>query len=146
MFHIEITDTQYNPWKSLEDFENKLETRAAIGACSVFTGNMRDFNEAHKVASMFLEHYPGMTEGYLQELLESCGNTFNLEAGLIIHRVGLIQPTETIVLIAAWSAHRRESFAACKQLIEDLKHQAPFWKKETLNDDSSRWVESNTPG
>ncbi len=146
MFHVEITDTQYNPWKSLEDFENILATRNTIGACSVFTGNMRDFNEADKVTSMFLEHYPGMTEGYLQQLLKSCGKTNKLQAGLVIHRVGLIKPAETIVLVAAWSAHRREAFTACKQLIEDLKHQAPFWKKETLNDNSSRWVESNTPG
>jgi len=94
---------------------------------------------------MTLEHYPGMTERALAGIADEARTRWPVNALLIVHRVGPIGPGDAIVLTAAWSAHREAAFAACRYLIEELKHRAPFWKKETLADGGSRWVARNTP-
>ena len=106
---------------------------------------MRDFNEGDDVRGMHLEHYPGMTEKHLGEIVRDAAQQFGLLDALVIHRVGRIEPGEPIVLVAVWSAHRAAAFSACRAVMEALKSRAPFWKKETLAD-RERWVARNTAG
>ena len=106
---------------------------------------MRDFNDGDTVKGMSLEHYPGMTESYLGKIAQEALQRWALTDVLIVHRVGDLQPGDPIVLVAAWSEHRKAAFEASRYLMEDLKSRAPFWKKEQL-EEGSRWVEHNTPG
>jgi molybdopterin synthase catalytic subunit len=94
---------------------------------------------------MVLEHYPGMTESYLEKISREAGRRWALMDSLIVHRVGELLPGEPIVLVAVWSAHRKAAFEASRYLMEELKSKAPFWKKEQL-EQGNRWVERNTPG
>lgn len=121
-----------------------MQDRTDYGATATFVGTMRDFNDGDTVSSMTLEHYPAMTQKQLEDSITSCFSDWKLHNVLIIHRVGKIQPSEPIVLVAVWSAHRAEAFDACRQLMEELKHKAPFWKNETLTTGDNRWVEKNT--
>ena len=147
MIQIQVTTEAFNPWELLQNFQQAPEFNAQrSGANAIFVGSMRDFNEGDSVQSMRLEHYPAMTAKYLQQLVEQAQQQWHLDHILLRHRVGDLQPSDPIVLVAVWSAHRRASFEACRQLMEDLKHQAPFWKQETLKDGSSRWVSNNTAG
>ncbi len=142
---IEITNEAFNPWTALQAAEQRLQAqRGDCGALVSFVGTMRDFNEGEKVQTLWLEHYPAMTERYLHRISAQAQAQWELLDTLIIHRVGAMQPSDTIVLTAAWAAHRAPAFAACSYLIETLKHQAPFWKRETLAT-GSRWVTHNTP-
>lgn len=136
-----------NPWQRLQAHEAVLsEQGMQWGAVATFVGTMRDFNEGESVEQLFLEHYSGMTEHYLQQISEQAAQQWEILESLIIHRVGEIKPGETIVLIGVWAMHRAAAFRACQFLIEELKHRAPFWKKERLAVGSSRWVTQNTPG
>ena len=117
----------------------------AFGATATFVGTMRDVNEGDGVTAMTLEHYPGMTERELEAVVADARERWDVIDALIVHRVGDILPGEPIVLTAVWSAHRGAAFDACRFLMEALKSRAPFWKKETLADGSTRWVERNTP-
>jgi len=144
---IEITLNQFNPWSSLQAYEKNLVAQhGKSGAIATFVGTMRDYNDGDNVEAMFLEHYPGMTEKYLQQISEIAVQRWEILDSLIIHRVGTIQqPGETIVLVAAWAGHRAPAFEACRFLIEELKFKAPFWKRETLsNNQGARWVATNT--
>jgi len=142
---IEVRDEAFDPWQELKDYERKCLTKGSFGASANFVGTMRDFNEGNTVTSMTLEHYPGMTEQHLQTIADQATQTHNLLDVLILHRVGPLQPGDPIVLVAVWSAHRAAAFNACREIMENLKSKAPFWKKENLAD-GERWVESNTPG
>lgn len=144
---IELREHEFDPWAELQAYrrEGLRAATGSYGATAVFVGTMRDFNEGDSVRSLFLEHYPGMTERHLEDICREAAARWDLLDTLILHRVGAISPDDTIVLVAAWSAHRAEAFAACRYLIEELKHRAPFWKKEQLPA-GSRWVDSNTPG
>lgn len=141
--HIEIRNRPFNPWTELRQFENKDNYQ--IGACATFVGTMRDFNEGSNVTSMNLEYYPGMTEKQLKHIVQVQSVEHHLDDAMIIHRVGQINPGEAIVLVATWSAHRKQAFDACRSIMEELKHRAPFWKKE-ITRDGERWVEKNTAG
>ena len=144
---IEITGAPIQPWQRLDAYQQQhLDLAGKHGATAVFVGTMRDFNEGDDVAAMQLEHYPGMTEKYLAGIAEEAMQRWSLLDMVIVHRVGAVQPNETIVLVAVWSAHRADAFEACRHLMELLKSQAPFWKKETLSSGAMRWVEKNTPG
>ena len=144
---VEIREQAFNPWQLLHEYEAaRGDTQAGqFGATAVFIGTMRDFNEGDAVAAMALEHYPGMTERYLQTISEEAAQRWELLDSLIVHRVGEIHPTDTIVLVAVWSAHRADAFDASRYLMEELKSRAPFWKKEQLMEGDERWVEKNTP-
>lgn len=147
MLSIEVTEQAFDPWQVLQTFQQHAEFNAQLsGANAIFVGTMRDFNEGDAVQAMRLEHYPAMTHNYLQTLVQQAAEQWQLDHVLVKHRVGDLKPSEPIVLVAVWSAHRRASFEACRQIMEDLKHQAPFWKQETLQDGSTRWVEKNTAG
>jgi len=136
---VEVTPNEFNPWASLQVYENSF-VRGKCGAVATFVGTMRD--EGETVQSMFLEHYPGMTEKYLHSISETALQRWEILDTLIIHRVGEMQPGDTIVLVAAWAAHRAPAFEACRFLIEQLKSKAQFWKRESL-DEGDRWVETN---
>nr|WP_145930895.1 molybdenum cofactor biosynthesis protein MoaE [Acidihalobacter prosperus] len=125
--------------------EHRLDD-GRVGATAAFVGTMRDFNVGDGVSELFLEHYPGMTERELGLIVGEAEVRWPLVDTLVIHRVGRLLPGEPIVLTAAWSAHRAAAFEACRHLMEALKQRAPFWKRETLGDGRSRWVEQNTPG
>lgn len=141
---VMIRTSTYSPYQELDAYQaQSLADTNKFGATAVFIGTMRDFNLGSSVTRMVLEYYPGMTEKHLESILAEAITRWKLIDALVIHRVGEINPNDTIVVVAAWSAHRAEAFDACRYIIESLKHSAPFWKKETL-DSGERWVESNT--
>jgi len=132
-----------------EDFDVSTELaalharNAQVGAACVFVGLVRERNAGDAVASMELEHYPGMTEKSIAAILERARARFGILAARVIHRVGLLQPLDQIVLVAVTGAHRGESFAACEFIMDYLKSEAPFWKKE-LTPQGARWVDART--
>jgi molybdopterin synthase catalytic subunit len=144
---IIIDSHAFDPWKVLDDYQkNMTDKNGQYGATAVFVGTMRDFNEGDNVSEMFLEHYPGMTEKHLENICQLATGEYQLLDSLVVHRVGAIQPNDPIVLVAVWSAHRKQAFEACREIMEDLKSKAPFWKKEQLQDGQDRWVKKNTKG
>jgi molybdopterin synthase catalytic subunit len=114
-----------------------------VGAVVSFVGTVRDMNDGASVAEMELEHYPGMTEKALEDIVASARIRWNILDALVIHRVGPLRPLEQIVLVAVTSAHRGEAFAACEFIMDYLKTQAPFWKKE-VTPDGARWVDARS--
>ncbi|WP_287806537.1 molybdopterin synthase catalytic subunit MoaE [Diaphorobacter sp.] len=114
---------------------------ARVGAVCCFVGTVRDRNEGDSVASMELEHYPGMTEKSIEAMVDAAFARFDLYDVRVIHRVGLLAPLDQIVMVAVTSAHRGESFQACEFVMDYLKTQAPFWKKEQTPD-GARWVDA----
>ena len=114
-----------------------------VGAIASFVGLARDLNEGRPVLEMTLEHYPGMTERALEDIVAQARQRWDILDALIVHRVGTIAPTEQIVLVAVTSAHRQQAFEACRFLIDYLKTDAPFWKKERTPD-GSHWVEARS--
>ncbi|KQQ96868.1 molybdopterin synthase catalytic subunit MoaE [Massilia sp. Leaf139] len=114
---------------------------ARVGAVVSFVGTVRDMNEGASVSEMELEHYPGMTERALQEIVELARARWPLYNALVIHRVGPLAPLAQIVLVAVSAAHRGEAFAACEFIIDYLKTDAPFWKKEQTPE-GARWVDA----
>jgi len=144
---IEVLESIFDPWKLQQDYQNaSMQCKTDYGATASFIGTMRDFNEGDDVTSMTLEHYPKMTEKQLNEIVDEASERWSLLNVLVVHRVGKILPAEPIVLVTVWSSHRVDAFEACRFIMEDLKHKAPFWKQETLKEGSSRWVEENTAG
>ena len=130
-----------------QDFELSAEIAALrqgdarVGAVCSFVGTVRDRNEGDAVATLELEHYPGMTEKSIEAMIDAAMARFDIYAARVVHRVGLLQPLDQIVLVAVTSAHRGESFQACEFLMDYLKTQAPFWKKE-VTPAGSRWVDA----
>jgi molybdopterin synthase catalytic subunit len=114
---------------------------ARVGAVCSFLGTVRERNDGSSVASMELEHYPGMTEKSISAMMDEARERFDIFAARVIHRVGLLQPEDQIVFVAVTSAHRGESFKACEFLMDYLKTQAPFWKKE-VTPEGARWVDA----
>jgi len=130
-----------------EDFDLSTEVarlranQPQVGAVVAFVGTVRDMNEGDAVASMELEHYPGMTEKSLQAIVDQARARWDLIDVLVIHRVGPLKPLDQIVLVAVTSRHRGEAFAACEFIMDYLKTQAPFWKKEQTAQ-GARWVDA----
>ncbi len=116
---------------------------ARVGAVCSFVGTVRDrtAGEPGQISSMELEHYPGMTEKAIEAMIDAAHAKFDIFGARVIHRVGLLAPLDQIVMVAVTSAHRGESFAACEFLMDYLKTQAPFWKKEATPD-GARWVDA----
>ncbi|MFT3814152.1 MAG: molybdenum cofactor biosynthesis protein MoaE [Acidovorax sp.] len=114
---------------------------ARVGAVCCFVGTVRDRNEGDVVAEMELEHYPGMTEKAIEAMIDEAMRRFAIFGARVVHRVGRLQPLDQIVLVAVTSAHRGESFQACEFLMDYLKTQAPFWKKEQTPQ-GARWVDA----
>ncbi|WP_235823491.1 molybdenum cofactor biosynthesis protein MoaE [Azohydromonas sediminis] len=114
---------------------------AGVGAVAVFVGTVRDRNDGAGVSRMELEHYPGMTEKAIESMIDEAMRRFDIRAARVVHRVGPLNPTDQIVLVAVTSAHRGQAFQACEFLMDYLKTQAPFWKKEHTPD-GARWVDA----
>jgi len=112
-----------------------------VGALASFLGLVRDINDGTSVSEMTLEHYPGMTEKALEEIVVEARSRWDIYDALVIHRVGPLKPCDQIVLVAVTSAHRGEAFAACEFIMDYLKTRAPFWKKEATPD-GGRWVDA----
>ena len=141
---VEIRPQDFDPYQEVSAYQREiLQAAGKYGATAVFVGTMRDFNEGDEVRAMTLEHYPGMTEQYLEKISKEAKQRWDLIDCLIIHRVGDVSPNDPIVVVAVWSAHRAAAYEANRYLMEELKSRAPFWKNETLNQ-GSRWVEKNT--
>ena len=132
-----------------EDFDVSRELAALragdarVGAVASFIGTVRDVNDSATVVTMTLEHYPGMTEKALTEIIDAARARWDILDALVIHRVGELRPTDQIVLVGVTSAHRGEAFAACEFIMDYLKTQAPFWKKEATAD-GARWVDARS--
>jgi len=130
-----------------QDFDLSTEVKslrendARVGAIVTFVGTVRDMNDGSKVKGMTLEHYPGMTEKSLEEIIKQARGRWDLYKTLVIHRVGPLLPEDQIVLVAVTSAHRGEAFAACEFIMDYLKTAAPFWKKEETPT-GSKWVDA----
>jgi molybdopterin synthase catalytic subunit len=112
-----------------------------VGAVCSFIGTVRDRNDGQSVSTLELEHYPGMTEKSIEDMIDAAFRRFDIYGARVIHRVGLLQPLDQIVLVVVSSAHRGESFQACEFLMDYLKTQAPFWKKEQTPE-GARWVDA----
>jgi molybdopterin synthase catalytic subunit len=131
----------------IEDFDAGAEIAALrrgnpkVGGVASFIGVVRDVNEGDAVAEMTLEHYPGMTEKAIEEIIGQAKGRWKIYEVLVIHRVGRLKPTDQIVLVIVTSAHRGDAFAACEFIMDYLKTQAPFWKKEQSGA-GARWVEA----
>lgn len=130
-----------------EDFDAGAEIaclrqgNAKVGAVAAFIGVARDVNDGESVATLTLEHYPGMTERALEGIAAEARSRWRLIDLLVVHRVGELKPTDQIVLVAVTSANRGEAFAACEFIMDYLKTRAPFWKKEATPE-GARWVEA----
>ncbi|MCD6666715.1 MAG: molybdenum cofactor biosynthesis protein MoaE [Hydrogenophaga sp.] len=112
-----------------------------VGAVCSFVGTVRDRNDGQPVSAMELEHYPGMTEKAIEAMIDEALRRFDILGARVIHRVGPLQPLDQIVLVVVTSAHRGQSFQACEFLMDYLKTQAPFWKKEQTPE-GARWVDA----
>ena len=126
-------DEEYRSLRSAHTSQN--------GAICTFVGLVRDFGDKEGVTGMFLEHYPGMTEHSLRLIIDQAASRWKLHNVSIIHRVGQLNLSEQIVFVGVSSAHRADAFAACEFIMDYLKADAPFWKKE-CNDQGSQWVEA----
>ena len=136
-----------------QDFDLSAEVAAlragdgGVGAVTSFVGTVRDImnvaqhGQAGAISAMELEHYPGMTERAIEAMIDQALQRFDLRAARVVHRVGLLQPLDQIVLVAVSSAHRGEAFKGCEFLMDYLKTQAPFWKKETTPA-GAHWVDA----
>ena len=112
-----------------------------VGAVCAFVGTVRERNEGDAVSVLELEHYPGMTEKAIEAMIDEAQRRFGLYGARVVHRVGPLRPQEQIVLVAVSSSHRGESFQACEFLMDYLKTQAPFWKKERTPE-GVRWLDA----
>ena len=112
-----------------------------VGAIASFIGVVRDVNEGGAVAEMALEHYPGMTEKAIEEIIGQARSRWQVLDALVIHRIGKLRPMDQIVLVVIASGHRGDAFAACEFIMDYLKTRAPFWKKEQTGQ-GARWVEA----
>lgn len=112
-----------------------------VGAVASFIGLMRDVNDGTDVSGMTLEHYPGMTEKSIRDIVAQAQGRWNIIGARVIHRIGRLEPTDQIVLVAVASSHRGDAFAACQFIMDYLKTRAPFWKKETTAH-GERWVDA----
>lgn len=132
-----------------EDFDVGFEinqfrkARNDIGAIVSFVGLVRDLNDGDAVSQLTLEHYPGMTEKSLAAIISQAKARWNIIEALIIHRVGTLQPSDQIVLVLVSSAHRGDAFAVCEFMMDYLKTEAPFWKKEATSQ-GEHWVEAKS--
>lgn len=130
-----------------EDFDVGAEIAALrhgdakIGAVASFIGLVRDINDGTRVSGMTLEHYPGMTERSLERIVAQAKSRFRIDHALVIHRVGELRPTDQIVLVVTAGGHRGDAFSACEFIMDYLKTEAPFWKKEQ-GSEGERWVAS----
>jgi molybdopterin synthase catalytic subunit len=132
---------QTDPFDLAAEVAALHQANPKVGAVASFLGLVRDVNDGSGVAGMTLEHYPGMTEKALARIVEDARKRWEVLDACVIHRVGQLMPTDPIVMVAIASGHRGDAFAACAFIMDFLKTQAPFWKKETTAE-GERWVDA----
>ncbi len=150
MQRVELSDQNISAWQWIAQreaayLETARLTANGYGAAASFVGTMRDFNDGSDVEAMELIHYPGMTETQLEKIVDECLAAHDTLEAAVVHRIGRVLPSDTLVIVVVWSAHRKAAFEACRAIMEALKSRAPFWKKE-LTRDGPRWVAKNTAG
>ena len=132
---------QTDDFNLTEEIETLRKNDKRVGAICSFTGTVRDLNDGLNIQSMALEHYPGMTEKAIEAMIDEALSRFDIFGVRVVHRVGLLQPLDQVVMVAVTSAHRGQSFQACEFLMDYLKTQAPLWKKEQTPE-GARWVDA----
>ncbi|WP_434359675.1 molybdopterin synthase catalytic subunit MoaE [Parasalinivibrio latis] len=135
---ISVQETDFSV---AEEYE-RLSQGTQSGAIVTFVGKVRDFNEGDDVSGLTLEHYPGMTEKCLNDIVDESKSRWPLGQVRVIHRVGAMAPGDQIVFVGVTSAHRKAAFEAAEFVMDYLKTRAPFWKKERLGNNDNRWVEA----
>ena len=120
----------------------RLRQKTSVGAIVTFTGLVRDINQGKAVSDLALEHYPGMTEKSLQSIVEQAKQRWRIIDYTVIHRVGQLTVSDQIVFVGVASQHRGDAFAACEFIMDYLKTDAPFWKKETMENGETQWVDA----
>jgi len=143
-YRIELFDKEFEPFKCIEASQS---IHAKVGAQSIFIGYMRDFRQADEplpITSMEIIHYPTMTEKHLARLATRIVEKYTLDSFYIAHRIGKVSPCSPLVVLSTTANHRTNAIQASTELLEQLKSQVPFWKKE-YTQNSSRWVSENTP-
>jgi molybdopterin synthase catalytic subunit len=136
-----VIKVQFDDFDAGAEMARMRMARPDVGAVAAFIGQVRDLNEGSEVSGMTLEHYPGMTEKALEGIVEQAKGRWDIFDALVIHRIGALKPLDQIVLVVVTGAHRGEAFAACEYIMDYLKTEAPFWKKEQT-DAGERWVEA----
>jgi len=136
-----MISVQQQDFNQQSEYE-RLRCQSSIGAIVTFTGLVRDINDGYSVSDLCLEHYPGMTEKSLMNIVEQAKSRWNIIASTVIHRVGRLSINDQIVFVGIASQHRGDAFAACEFIMDYLKTEAPFWKKETLESGESKWVDA----
>lgn len=136
--HIQVQKADFDVG---HEYNTLVEHNTEDGAVVMFTGRVRDFNQGKSVSSLILEHYPAMTEKSLQSIAEQASERWQLGRITIIHRVGQMDLSDQIVFVGTTSPHREEAFQAAQFLMDYLKTQAPFWKKEKT-ESGEHWVEA----
>ena len=121
---------------------DKLREKTSTGAVVTFSGLVRDINHGASVTTLTLEHYPGMTEKALSEIVAQAKSRWRIIDCTVIHRVGELQLSDQIVFVGVASLHRHDAFAACEFIMDFLKTQAPFWKKELTANNESHWLDA----
>lgn len=121
---------------------DRLKSKTTIGAIVTFTGLVRDINDGQAVSDLSLEHYPGMTEKCLFDIIEQAKQRWNIIESTVIHRIGKLSLSEQIVFVGVASQHRGDAFAACEFIMDYLKTKAPFWKKETMQNGEQQWTDA----
>ncbi len=140
---VEIRDSIFDPWQEVQSYqEGHLNKPGKFGATAMFVGTMRDFNAGDEVRSMYLEHYPEMTQKHLRKIAQEAADRWEILDVLLLHRTGQVFPNDPIVCVAVWSAHRAAAYEANRFIMEDLKSKTPIWKKEHLKT-QERWVTGN---
>ncbi len=122
------------------EYQALRDSGAGTGAIVTFTGLVRDSGDKPDVRGLYLEHYPGMTETVIKDLIQQAGERWDVREARVIHRIGHLELNDQIVFVGVASAHRSDSFSACQFLMDALKTSAPFWKKEIM-DKGEHWVE-----
>ena len=141
---IRIIDSVLDPLAEVNTYQLlRSELAGRFGATSIFIGTLRDMNQGKSVDAMMLEHYPGMTERHLIRVSAEAAERWDIMDSLLVHRVGKMEPNDSIVLVAVWSSHRDDAFKACRYIIDELKTRAPFWKKERVKG-GERWVSAES--
>lgn len=124
-----------------DEYQALINDNASDGAVVFFVGLVRDFNQGNNVSELYLEHYPAMTQKVLCEIVEESKKRWSLGRVRVYHRVGHLSINDQIVFVGVSSRHRDDSFRAAQYIMDFLKTEAPFWKKETVNKNISRWVD-----
>ena len=135
---ISVQDHDFNQ----QDEYNRLKENTSTGAIVTFTGLVRDINQGQSVSDLSLEHYPGMTEKCLHKIVEQAKQRWNIIESTVIHRIGRLAISDQIVFVGIASQHRGDAFAACEFIMDYLKTEAPFWKKETMSNGETKWVDA----